>query len=241
MRFNVEIELKEDTIPKDKNRIFLSFFKHIFKNYDEEYFNKTYVDNFNKIKDYTWSLYIPDCKFLREDIIVPNKKIFLNYSTSNVEDGIIFYNSILNNINKPYDIKNNSFIVKKINMVSEKVIKNSSANYKIMSPIVVREHGGDNAKTWYYDLNDEKGQEIFMENLKYQLLNKFGESRKLDIEEIEFELINNKTVKVKNYDIEVLGNICKFTLTGKSYILDYLYKSGIGSKRSSGFGMVDIL
>lgn len=241
MRFNVEIELEKDTLPKDKNRLFLSFFKYIFKSYDENYFNNIYVDNFNRAKDFTWSLYMPDCKFLREDIIIPNKILILNYSTSSIEDGIIFYNSILNNINKPYNIKNNSIIVKKINMVTERIIKSNIINFKTMSPIVVREHGGDNTKTWYYDLNDEKGRELFINNLKYQLLNKFGESRKLDIEEIEFKLINNKTVKVKNYDIEVLGNICKFTLIGKSYLLDYLYKSGIGSKKSSGFGMVDIL
>ncbi|MGI6588104.1 MAG: CRISPR-associated endoribonuclease Cas6 [Peptococcia bacterium] len=61
------------------------------------------------------------------------------------------------------------------------------------------------------------------------------------MEEVEFEVLDNKEVKVKNYDIEVLANICYLKIRGKSYILDYLYKAGIGSQRSTGFGMVDLV
>ena len=55
------------------------------------------------------------------------------------------------------------------------------------------------------------------------------------------EILSNKEVKVKHYDIEVLGNICYVKIMGKPYILDYLYKAGIGSQRNSGFGMVDLV
>jgi CRISPR-associated endoribonuclease Cas6 len=123
----------------------------------------------------------------------------------------------------------------------EKVITNDYATYRSMSPVVVREHKGDNDKTWYHSLNEEKGREIFMKNLKYQLLDTFGEERKLDIDEIEFQVIGNKEVKVKHYGIEVLSNICKLRICAKPYILDYLYKSGIGSRKSSGFGMLDLV
>jgi len=50
-----------------------------------------------------------------------------------------------------------------------------------------------------------------------------------------------RKVKVKNYGIEVHSNIGKIRIKAQPYILDYLYKAGIGGKRGSGFGMVDIV
>ena len=63
----------------------------------------------------------------------------------------------------------------------------------------------------------------------------------MDINEVEFEVLANKEVKVKHYGIEVLANICKLKFKAKPYILDYLYKAGIGSQRSTGFGMIDLV
>lgn len=241
MRFNVELLLKNELIPKDKNRIFISLIKNNFKNYDKDYYNQLYEDVQNKMKDFTFSVYMGNSKFLREEILIPGKKIILNFSTSSMEEGIMFYNSFLQNKGKEYPIKNNLIKINKINLNLEKAIVEDKATYKTLSPISVREHSGDNKKTWYHSLNDEKGKEIFKDNLKYQLVSKFSEDRILDIEEVEVEVLVNKEVKVKHYNIEVLGNICNIRIKGKPYILDYLYKSGIGSQRSSGFGMVDLV
>lgn len=242
MRFNAELMLSNENIPKDKNRVILSYLKHIYESYDKSYYKSLYEDEENKRKKFTFSLYMPNCKFTREEIIIPEKKIILNFSTADMRDGIFFYNAILANRGKPYDIKGNSITAAKINMNYEKVISNDYAIYRSMSPVVVRKHKGDNKKTWYYSLNEEEGKEIFISNLKYQLLDIFGEERKLDIEEIKVEVLGrSKEVKVKHYGIEVLSNICKLRIYAKPYILDYLYKSGIGSRKSSGFGMLDLV
>ena len=186
---------------------------------------------------------MPDCKFTREEIIVPEKKMILNFSTSNMLDGIMFYNSVNANIRKPYKIKENTITPTSINMTREKLITKDFAIFKTMSPIVLREHRGDNKKTWYYSFSESKGRDIFLENLKYQLLREFGEERSLDIEEVEIEIAEErlKTVKVKNYGIEILSNIGLIKLYAKPYILDYIYKAGVGSKRSTGFGMLDLV
>lgn len=241
MRFNAELILSNENIPKDKNRIILSYLKHMYESYDKSYYKSLYEDEENKKKNFTFSLYMPNCKFTREEIIIPDKKIILNFSTADMKDGIYFYNSILSGRGKAFNIKGNFITAKRINMINEKVITNDYAIYKSMSPVVVREHKGDNGSTWYYSLNEEKGKEIFINNLKYQLSDIFGEERKLDIDEVEFQVVNNKEVKVKNYGIEVLSNICILKINAKSYILEYLYKSGIGSKKSSGFGMLDLV
>ncbi|WP_432407978.1 CRISPR-associated endoribonuclease Cas6 [Wukongibacter sp. M2B1] len=241
MRFSVELLLENDRIPKDKNRIILSIMKSCFSSFSEQYYKERYELNKNLIKEFTFSLYMGNCKFLREEILIPDKKIYLNFSAYKIEDGIMFYNSFLNKKGKEYSVKNNMIKIGKIVMKKEKTIFNDEAIFKAMSPIVVREHNGDNKKTWYHSLSSKKGQDFFINNLKKQLKNVFGE-RVVDFEDIFIEVSkNNKEVKVKNYEIEVLANITKIKIKAKPYILEYLYKAGIGSKRGSGFGMVEIV
>lgn len=241
MRFNVELALSNENIPKDKNRIILSLLKHIYESYDKDYYQSLYESEENQRKSFAFSLYMPNCKFTREEIIIPEKKIIWNFSTAEMNDGIFFYNATLANRKKPYEIKNNSITITRVNMNKEKPITNDYAIYSSMSPIVVREHDGDNKKTWYYSLKEEKGKEIFKQNLKYQLLDSFGKERELDIEEIDVQVLDNKEVKVKHYGIEVLSNICKIKIQAKPYILDYIYKSGVGSRKNGGFGMLDLV
>ncbi|MDR7871007.1 MAG: CRISPR-associated endoribonuclease Cas6 [Tissierellaceae bacterium] len=240
MRYNVELVLKNENIPKDKNRVILSFLKHIYESYDKEYYQSLYENETNKVKSFTFSLYMPRCKFTREEIVIPDKKAILNFSTTDMKDGIFFYNAILRGRGKAYEIKDNSITVKNINMIKEKIVTAEHATFSSMSPVVVREHKGDNKNTWYYSLREEKGKEVFIKNLRYQLLDSFGEERRLDIDEVEFQVITTKEVKVKHYGIEVLSNICRLKIQAKPYILDYIYKSGIGGYRSSGFGMLDL-
>lgn len=241
MRFSLEILLKDDRIVKDKNRIFISMIKHSLESYDEDYYRSLYEKEANKIKSFTFSIYMGNCIFEREEILIPDKKVILNFSTGSMEDSLYFYNSFLGQKKKPYEIKGNTMTINKINLVKEKLIVDDEIIFKTLSPIVAREHKGDNHETWYYSLNEEKGRDVFIENLKNQLLDEFGEERKLDIAELEFEVLNNKEVKIKHYGIEILSNICRIKVKAKPYILEYLYKSGCGSRRSQGFGMLDIV
>lgn len=146
MRFQVQLLIENDTIPKDKNRIILSILKHCFSSYNKDYYNSLYESNKNTIKEFTFSLNLGDCKFLRDEILIPNKKIYLNFSAYNYEDGIMFYNSILANKGKRYSVGNNVFTIDKITLVKEKTIYSDEIVFKTMSPIVIREHNGDNKK-----------------------------------------------------------------------------------------------
>jgi CRISPR-associated endoribonuclease Cas6 len=241
MRFSVELLLDNEKIPKDKNRMIISLLKHNYSSYDKDYYYELYEKHPNKMKSYTFALYMGRCQFLREDILIPEKRIILNFSTCDVKDGIMFYNSILKNKGIKYPINGNSLTINRIRLVKERPVIEDEVIFKTLSPISVREHKGDNKTTWYHSLNDEKGQEVFMNNLRYQILNYFGEERMLDVEEVEFQVLTNREVKVKHYGIEVLANICKLKIKAKPYILDFLYRAGIGSQRSSGFGMVDLV
>lgn len=241
MRFAVELSLENEFFPKDKNRVILSFLKSNYESYDEDYFKGLYKKDSNKEKDFCFSLFLGNCKFLKDEIEIFDKKIILNFSSYSYEDGIYFYNSILENKNKEFKIKNNIMKISNIRMIKEKIIKEETAIFKTMSPIVSRHHEGNNSKTWYYSLDEEKGLEQLYYNIKEKLIRVFGEEVEYDFKDLKITILKNKIVKVKNYNIVIPSNISILEIESKPYILDYLYKSGIGSKNAQGFGMVDII
>lgn len=240
MRYQVTVSLNNDQIPKDKNRMFLSLIKHyVFKN-DRHFFESIYVKGATKRKDFTFSLYMPECEFLRETIKIPNKKVFVNFSTSDLLTGIQFYNAMIHGRGKEYLYNGIAMKNEQVELKQEKVFKGKTAVFKTLSPCVVREHDRETNKDWFHSLNSEKGKELFAQNLKYQLIDSINDSI-YDVDDIEVLFLENKEVKVKHYGIEVLANICMFEMSAKPYILEYFYKAGIGSFKSTGFGMLSSL
>lgn len=240
MRIVSEFLLDQNSIDKDKNRIFISILKNSMESYDKSFY-KVLFESGPKRKSYCFALYMKDAKFTRDEIIIPDKKIIFKLSTSSLEDSIHIYNALIRNVKKTYKVKGNVLYLNKIFIEKEKNIYDNLAVFETLSPIVARKHEGDNKKTWYYSLNDEEGRKLLLSNLKVQLIEEFGTERILDIEEVKIEVLSNKEVKVKNYSIVVLGNLCKLKIYAKPYILEYIYKSGIGGQRSSGFGMLDLV
>ena len=239
MRLSLEIELENEKFPKDKNRVILSILKKALEDYDKEYYDKLYADPSRK--DFTFSMYMGrGCEFLRDEIVIPDKKIILNFSFYEPYDGLMFYNALVGFRGKKHPIAENSAAVKNIWVRNEKPILLENVVFKALSPVVVRDHNGDNKKTWYYSLNEQKGREIFIRNLECQIVDKFGDAAKYDLKDMEFEF-KSKDVRVKNYSIDILSNIAIMKVSAKQYILDYIYKAGVGSKRSMGFGMLEIV
>lgn len=237
MRYGVMISLDKDEIPKDKNRMILSYIKHHLNALDNDFFESLYADGETNRKDFTFSLYMGDCEFKRDVIKIPKKQIYLNFSTYNLLAAIEFYNAITRGLNKKYIYKGIGMTAEKIQPKQEVIFKEDKAIFKTLSPCVVRQHNQITNKDWFHSLDTDKGQKIFLENLKYQLLNSIAESE-YDIDDIEISVIKNKEVKVKHYDIEVLSNLCVFEMHAKPYILDYFYNAGVGSFKSTGFGML---
>ena len=127
-----------------------------------------------------------------------------------------------------------------VKLLREKRIEHTSEIFKTLSPIVVRDHEKETNKDWFYDLSEPKGQEIFLRNLKYQLEEEIPES-KYFLDELELEVLKNKKTVAKNYGINVQCNLCVIKIIAKSFILEHLYKSGVGSYKSQGFGLLDII
>lgn len=240
MRFRVDIDVNKTEIPKDYSRMLLSFIKNWINKSNPDFFEKTYGSRASVRKDFTYSAYLGKCKFLFNTIGLEQKKIQMTVSSFDPVLGIELYNALLFGKNRSYSYKDVELTLRRIDLQHEKMITQDEAVFKTRSSIVVREHNRETNKDWFYSLSEEKGRQLFLENLKIQLHEVFPNEEGA-IADINVEILRNKEVKVKHYDIEVLSNICVFRIKAKSFINEYLYKAGIGSMKSTGFGMLDIV
>lgn len=242
MRLSVEFSLSNDRIDKDKNRTVLHIVKLLMEKRSNDIYKELYVDNISSPKDLNFSMYMGrGVKFLKDEIEIPSKKIIVNFSTYNTIVGISLYNAFIEFEGLEIPIKNNIFTVNRVNLQKPKTITSDNIIFKTKSPIVVREHNHDNDNTYYHDISDEKGNEIFLQNLKYQIGYEFPDVNSKDLDDIKIDIHSNKLVKVKHYGIVIPSNICELEISTKSYILEYLYLNGIGSRRSQGFGYIDVM
>ena len=106
-------------------------------------------------------------------------------------------------------------------------------------PLCIRSHNPETNKDWYYSC---KAGDQFMTEcqrvISYELQRAgFSES----LSQVSMTPINARSIVVKHYGINIECSVGDFELTGNSAVLDYLLKAGIGSRRSSGFGIAKII
>lgn len=235
MRFELIFSLENLEIPLDYRSGILSFFKKALEEYNKEILHLVY--DIGKQKDITFSpFFIPE-SFEKDKIILKNNIFKIFYSVENQLLGIHIYNSFLNILNKTYPFFENIIKLERVNRLDEKEINQDTVIFKILSPVIIREQLSEN-KSWYH-LLDEKGIEILKKNMVYTLKDRFPEKY---LEELTIKPLKMKKTITTFYGIQMMGSIGTIEVNGKKEILTYLYKSGLStSRKSSGFGMVDIL
>lgn len=234
MRYEVCFKLERKEIINDYRRKFISYIKSILEKYDGEIKDKFYKTNSEK--DFSFSVYFKSEKFTEEKIYLKSNEIKLFISIYSLEDSLYFTNAMLGSIHKKYLVGDNEMEVIKIRPLQEKKIIKEEVIFKTMSSIAIREKLTDK-KSWYHDF-DEKGLKVLKKNLVNNLSEKFPVKY---LEEISIYPYEIRRTVIKNYGIKFPVSMGIFKVEGKKEILDYLYKTGIGSKSSAGFGMVDIL
>ena len=242
MRFSLTLELKEASFPIEYRAVILSYIKNaISKCNNGKYYDK-FFKNTNQ-KDYCFSVVLPKSKFNKEKIELENKEIRIFFSTGNSEKtGLILFNAFIAQKNKSYPLQNNNvMILKSIAIQKQELISNSRAIFKttLGSGICVREHDRDTNKDKYYVYSDNE----FREKIKSVVMNqviKVGFTEE-EANEVKINPIQCKKVVAKHYRryIDITTGI--FEIQGNNEILQYFYNEGIGSRKSAGFGMVDLV
>lgn len=242
MRIKIEMETEDENLPIDYRGKFLSYIKSAVADYSPELFELLY-ENGTKPKKFCFSIYfVPEVQVGKDGIVLNSKRLVVWMTSTDNLMGIHLCNAFMPRRNKwlPLADYNNRLCILSISKVQEKSITTNSIQFKILSPIVIRDHNREEDRDWYYTFEDENSEAIWKRNLQAELRNSFGRNIDSDISALQFKPIKIKKTVVKNYGIYIPCTIGSFALEGERYLLDYIYKAGIGSRRSLGFGCVDI-
>lgn len=242
MRFSLILQLKEQRFPMEYRKVILSYIKNaISKCNDGKYYEDFFKDT--KQKDYCFTVILPKSKFDKDKIILEKNEIKILFSTdNNYRTWIILYNSFIAQRDKPYPLPNNNFMtLKSIGNQKREEIFNNKAIFRttLGSGLCVRDHNIETNKDIYYIYSDEDFREKISIVLTNQLLSA-GFTKK-EAEVVKVNPIQCKKVVVKHYRryIDITTGI--FEMQGSSEILQYFYDSGIGSRKSMGFGMIELV
>lgn len=237
MRYKLFFELENKDISIQYRKSILSFFKKSLSEYDNETYEKLYHAKDPIIKPYTFSVFFKDSEFKENRIIVNSKQMELNISIADYEIAVILYNAFNHQRNKIFHLEHNSMTLKNIVLIQEKQINTEEIAIKFMSPLIVRQR--ENEKDYYFSVEGKKFLETLKINIKEQL--KLTNYSMDIVDSIKLEKINGRKTVVKFYEKQMEGSIGTFKLFGNKELLNFLYRAGIGSRRSSGFGMFEII
>ncbi|MCS5420966.1 MULTISPECIES: CRISPR-associated endoribonuclease Cas6 [Psychrilyobacter] len=234
MRFEIRCKLEKKVISTDYRRKILSFFKRSLEEYNREIKKAIYDDP--ERRNFTFSVYLPVEKIEKDRVYLKNDGIKVFLSVENMMEALHFLNALIGSKGKKFSMGENSFVVRSIHKREEIEIVRDEVIFKALSPIVIREvREGKNS--WYHDF-DKKGMEILKKNTLYNLKDKFYKS---SLEEFEVVPIKTRRTVVSFYKSNFPVTLGTFYVKADKKILNYLYKSGFGSRSSAGFGMLEVI
>lgn len=239
MRLRLSFKTSNDEFPLDYRKKFIHFIKNSLKNYDMELFNEMYAGN--KMKDFTFSVYFKDSKFLKDRIIIgKDKEVTMFVLVGDIATSISLFNAFTKQKNVELKTATTSLTLERISMLDTSPVKDNKVLIKFLSPLVLQEHSPDN--DYFYSIAHDNFLSIAREVVKSQL-EKLG--FRGDFKEEDFLIVPHphsarKTV-VRFYEKQIECSIGEFILMGSKEVLEALYLYGMGSKRSAGFGMFEIV
>jgi CRISPR-associated endoribonuclease Cas6 len=249
MRIKSELTLESDIINIDYRRIFMSLIKNAIRNYDPLMCAMLYGNENNKLKvnkPFTFSVFFPEFQKIENDHIYFNKKVNLFFSSNDERFLVALYNGLKGLHEIPLDTNNslkihieNIFLMPKIN------IKNNKVSFKTMSPILINHKENDNYvknndfKYEKYILPDEKG---FLEDFKRIIVNQASAFNVPCIADlININIRDYKPMPLKHFNQIMSAWLGTFDIEATQQVLQLVYDTGIGVRRSQGFGMLDII
>lgn len=242
MRFKLDFMTDQSEINADYRRLVLSYIKHSL----ESSVNGNLVDRYyadTNTKDFTWTLIVSKPKFTKEKLKFANNRFSLAFSADDKrQTGMYLMLAFLNQKNKRYPAGDGNYIyLKNIVQLDQKEINDTTVRFTTMpgSSLVVREHNRETNRDKYYTCEDEGYADRLEQALKTQAeMAGFGEAA---VAGIKVHSVTGRKVVIKHYGIYLDATIADFTVSGEREILQHFYLNGACSRRSAGFGMLDIV
>lgn len=241
MRFKMKFTLARPELPADYRRIFLSFIKKaLTEASDGSYFKEYYGDT--RQKDFAWAVFFKGAKFDNNKVCLEEDHITVVFSVGNRKKhaGYQLFLAFLKQKGQPFPLpEKNQMTLANLTQMEEKTIKGTSALFTTLSPLVVRDHDRKTNKDSYYTAEEKTFEEKLTTALKIQAkLAGFPEDF---WDSIKVKILEGKKIVIKHYDVYLDATKGVLILEGNPLLLQHFYTNGVCSRKSEGFGLLDIL
>lgn len=235
MKYIAKFDLKNNVIRSDYRPIFISFFKKAISEYMNGHFFDSLYSEDPKKKNFCWSIKLDNPKFDGDKIHLGSNNLEMTFKTDDNEVALIYFSSLMNMKDKFFNIgDDNQLILRNIRMVRDPDIVGDFGVFKILSPVCIRIHDRETNKDDYLSVEDEDFEKEFRQKLKEDL-----DYLDEEINSLEFDFSNLKKVIVPTYGIKISANIGTFFVRGNNEVINRIKTRGIGSRRGSGFGLIE--
>ncbi len=175
-------------------------------------------------------------KFDGDHVLLNSEDVELSVYTNSFEDGIDIYNAVTMQKNKKYPFpEGNNFTVKDTKISNHKIITSDEIKVKFYSPLIVRKH--EEGKDYYMPFDDPEFEKYFIMSAE-----KYLESLNIIYDgSLKILPVNPKKTVAVSFGNKITGNIGTYLIKGNPEILNVLYQSGAGSRRSQGFGLFELV
>lgn len=227
-----------DWLIKDYRRIFMALIKNIISNQDNTLYTLLYGTDESKRKvnkPFTFSVHFPLFKGIEKDEFQCGNKAHLIFSTNDETIISTLYNGLRKKkeiiIGENYPI---TFKIENSYLLPEKKIRSNKVGFKTIGPVLINLKG-DNLT--YIPPTHPKFSEAFIEIICIQAAELNTQCKG---EDIHFDIQTMKKLPLSHYNQTMTSWLGEFSLEAPKEVLQLVYDTGIGVRRSQGFGMLEI-
>jgi len=239
MRLKTDLRMSTDWLVKDYRSIFMALIKSVFMKYDSMLYTNLYGTEEQKRKvnkPFTFSVRFPQYNGIEGNKMLCGNKISLIFSSDKETLVTAFYNGlkakqkIIIGENDPI-----TFELEHIQLLPLKRIQTNKILFRTISPILVNNKGSN---LEYLSPAKPEFTKAFKEIIAIQA-NNF--QIPCTEEMIEFEINEMKKLPLSHYNQTMTSWLGEFVLEAPIPVLQLVYDTGIGVRRSQGFGMLEIV
>lgn len=240
MKISVIGKMKNSRLPIGYRMFFTSLIKDSLSKSDKEYFDRIFFykgKKSKKIKPFSFSVYLEDFK-INSDFIEVNGDVKIIISSADMKFNILLFTALMG-LNAYGE-----FIKKSVKMQDERMLESNEGVFKTLSPIYMKDKEGNPA-----NIENENYNELFsyFADLILKSYRGYGLKEELSFIPLKMkktvvkEQIDGFTIKTNKKFIYLNGYSGIFKLKGSTEDLNLLKELGVGCRRSTGFGNIDLI
>lgn len=239
MRFELEFSMKNEYLPFEYNRTFISFIKRSLEDYDDgKYYNDYYnVDlSKNHRKNFSWSVNLISPRFEKNGISVQGKKIIITFVDQDRLSSFILFNAFSNQVGKDFKVSNsNGIVLERITIPKYRKVTGNIVNFKMYSPLAIRIHNRESNEDRYLSVEDSD----FIVEFKKSLEREFPKFKN-EIEKLQLDFSGMKKQVVPLFGQKIDVSIGNFLISGDKELLKTMHENSVGSRKNAGFGVLSV-